>query len=364
MVVQYAQREPVAIRGRTQTSIYIVRYIGQMLAQLFVAFMLNGKVYAGSFTWSTTPNVMYGICLVPCVLVIPSTIFFLVEVKAPRVPFTQWTKGFWSLLQQRVMWQVCAFKFFNTLFANFSATPESPISRTWAHVEPLNDSLSGLFGTVINILVMSAVGKWGLQWSWRWVIALGTLGIITVDAFVMFLTIWEVVRNQWFFTGVALAENVPSGIRFIVATYCAVEIADVGNEGATYGLVTTVSNLSSPVASVIYKIIDSYFDVSQNDIGRDDTHVRWEVTYTYLIAYAAKLFALVFLVFLPRQKVEMQALKKNGGKSKVAGAILVGGFFVALSFSCVVDFMSIYPSTKCYRIVGGKGYTPQGKCIK
>ncbi|EQC39377.1 hypothetical protein SDRG_03579 [Saprolegnia diclina VS20] len=362
MVVQYAQREPIAIRGRTQTMIYIVRYCGQMVAQLCVAFLLNGKVYAGSFNWSTTPNVLYAICLVPIVLVIPSTIFLLVEVKVPRTPFKSWLTAFWNLLQQRVMWQVCAFKFFNTLFGNFGATPEAPVAQSWALVEPLNESLSGLFGTIISIVVMSVVGKWGLQWSWRWVIALGTLGIIAIDAFVMMMTIWEVYRNQWFYTGVALAENVPSGIRFIVATYCAVEIADIGNEGATYGLVTTVSNLSGPVASAIYKIIDSFFDVSQDDIGRDDTRVRWEVTYTFLIAYAAKLFALSFLVLLPRQKAEMQELKRTGTKSKVAGGILIGGFLVLLVFSCVANFLSIYPSTKCYRIVGGKGYFANGTC--
>jgi len=60
----------------------------------------------------------------------------------------------------------------------------------------------------------------------------------------------RVVRNQWFFTGVALADNVPAGVRFIVSTYCAVEIADICNEGATYGLITIISNLASPVASV------------------------------------------------------------------------------------------------------------------
>ncbi|EQC29116.1 hypothetical protein SDRG_13147 [Saprolegnia diclina VS20] len=363
MVVEYAQREPEAIRGRTQTAIYTSRYVGTMLAQLCIAFLLNGKVYGGSFDYAVTPNVMYAICLGPCFLIVLSTLFVLVEVKSNRTPFVEWVESFWGLLQKRVMWQVCGFKFINQVFASFSATPSTPISKTWAGVEPLNDSLSGVFGSLIISVIMVIVGKWGLHWNWRYVIALGTIGILIIDSIVVFVTVWNIFRNQWFFNGVALAENVPSGIRFIVSTYCAVEIADVGNEGATYGLVTTVSNLASPFASVLYKLVDSFFDVSQTDISRDDTAVRWEVTYCYLIAYASKLFSLVWLFLLPPQKAEMQALKKRGETSKLAGGLLVAVFVVALAFSVTSNFMSIYPSTKCYRIAGGKG-TVNGSCPK
>ncbi|KDO19158.1 hypothetical protein SPRG_15681 [Saprolegnia parasitica CBS 223.65] len=354
MVVEYAQREPIAIRGRTQTAIYTIRYVGTMLAQLCVAFLLNGKVYGGSFDYAVTPNVMYAICLVPCALIMVNTIFVLAEDKSSGISFTDWVESFWGLLQKRVMWQVVAFKFINQVFASFSATPSSPISKTWAGVEPLNDSLSGVFGSLITSVIMVAIGKWGLNWNWRWLIALGSIGIVVIDAFVVFVTIWDIIRNQWFFNGVALAENVPSSVRFIVATYCAVEIADVGNEGATYGLVSTVGNLASPFASVFYKYVDSFFDVSQASIARDDNHVRWEVTYTA---------ALGWLFLLPPQKAEMQALKKRGETSKLAGAILVVVFFLALAFSVTTNFMSIYPSTKCYRIAGGKG-TVNGSCPK
>ncbi|OQR82470.1 Folate-Biopterin Transporter (FBT) Family [Achlya hypogyna] len=361
MVVQYAQREPLAIRGRTQTAIYTLRYIGSTVAQVCIAFALNGKEYGGSFDYSVSPNVIYGILLAPCVLIVLSTFFLLVEVKTDATPFSVYVSNFWSLLQKRVMWQICAFKFINQVFAAISATPSSPMASVWANVEPLNDALSGVLAYLIMSLVMAAVGKWGLHWNWRWVIAIGTIAIIIIDGAVNFITIWDVYRNQWFYTGVPLADNIPVGIRFIVATYCAVEIADVGNEGATYGLVTTISNLASPFASVLYKYIDSYFDVSLDQMAVDDDHVRWEVTYTYFISYACKIAALGWLFMLPPQKEAMQELKKRGGSSKLAGGALVVVFFMALIFSVTTNFMSVYPSTKCYRIAGGKG-TVNGSC--
>ncbi|KAF0692871.1 Aste57867_16098 [Aphanomyces stellatus] len=355
MVVQYAQREPAAIRGRIQTAIYTVRTLAGMIAVSVTAFGLNGKNYNGSFSFSMAPNVPYGIMLIPCVLVVFTTLFVLVEEKKPGTPIRVWVGQFWELLQNRAMWQICAFRFINNVFNSIGATAGNPIQTYWAEVETLNDSLSNLLGKAIFASTLAAVGKWGLQWNWRWIIAIGSIGVIVVDGFVMFMTIWDVVRNQWFFTGVGLADNIPDGVRFIVATYCAVEIADPGVEGATYGLITTMNNLASPFASVIYKYIDSFFLVSNNDIKSDSDAVRWDCTYVYLISYSCKLFALVWLFMLPPQKVEMQALKKKGGKSKLAGAILVVLFFSCLAFSMTSSIMSIYPSTKCYRIAGGNG---------
>jgi hypothetical protein len=355
MVVQYAQREPTAIRGRVQTAIYVVRTMASIIALVVTGFGLNGANYNGSFSFSMAPNVPYGICLIPCVIVVLSTIFIVQETKTPSVPVREWASNFWELLQKRVMWQICAFRFINNMFQNIGSTAGGPMSSIWADVEPLNDSLSAIIGNAIFSGILVSVAKWGLHWNWRWTIAISSIGVILVDGFVIFMTVWDVIRNQWFFTGVALAENVPGGVRFIVATYCAVEIADVGNEGATYGLVTTVSNLASPFASVIYKYIDSYFLLSQNDLMADTDAVRWDVTYSYFISFGSKLFALTWLWMLPPQRPQMQELKKKGGKSPLAGIILIVLFTACLSFSVTSSIMSIFPSTKCYRIAGGNG---------
>ncbi|CAK4081832.1 unnamed protein product [Aphanomyces euteiches] len=235
----------------------------------------------------------------------------------------------------------------NVFYAT-GTTAGRPIESWWAKIEPLNASVTGIVGRVLFAFAITFVGKYGLHWNWRWIIAVGSLGTMAVDAFVAFLTIADVVRNQWFWTGTSLTENIPLGLRFIVGTYCAVELADPGVEGAAHGLVTTMNNVAGPVSSVIYKYIDSYFKVSQNDI-KSDTH---------------EIFSLVFLVMLPPQKKELQELKKKGGQSKLAGTVLVVLFAAMVAFSTVSSVLSIYPSTKCYRIAGGNGQldSKTGKC--
>ncbi|KAF0708700.1 Aste57867_6254 [Aphanomyces stellatus] len=355
MVVEYAQREPLAIRGRVQTAIYTVRTLTGILALCITGFGLNGKQYNGSFSFSMAPNVPYGLCLIPCVLVVISTLVLVVEKPTKGTPAREYVGKFWHLLQQRVMWQILGFRFVVSGFQAIGATPGSPISAYWAKVEPLNDSLSQIIGNLIYASVLVAMGKYGLTWNWRYCIALGTVGVVLIDGTVNFLTIWDVVRNQWFFTGAALADNIPGGIRFIVSSYCAVEIADVGTEGAVYGLVTTIQNLMAPFGSVIYKYIDSYFDVSTNFIKADTTHVRWQVSYVYLISYGCKLFSLVGLLLLPPQKGPMQELKRNGGKSNLAGVLVILGFLATLAFATTSNIMAIFPTTRCYRIAGGNG---------
>ncbi|RHY02911.1 hypothetical protein DYB36_005791 [Aphanomyces astaci] len=364
MVVEYAQREHVAIRGRIQTAIYTVRELTGVFSYLLSGFGLNGPNYAGSFSFALSPNAPYGIVLVPCVLVVLSTVFLLVEKKAEPSSFPQWCGRFWESLQSRVMWQICLFRFLSNVFHGVKTTAALPISTYWAGVEPLNDSLSNVIGNVLSAGMLVIVAKWGLKWNWRWTIAAGTLGMIIVDGFVVYMTIWDVVRNQWFFTGVALIDNFPEGLRFIVSTFCAVEIADKGNEGATYGLVTTVANLTGPFASIFYKYINSYFKVSQNDVKSDTLEVRWAVAYVYMISYGFKVASLFWLFLLPPQKTEIQALKARGGKSKVAGALLVVIFLFCVSFAVSSNIMTIFPSTKCYRIAGGNGVLDPktGKC--
>ncbi|KAF0712446.1 hypothetical protein As57867_004817, partial [Aphanomyces stellatus] len=178
MVVEYAQREPAAIRGRVQTAIYTVRTLFGIIASVVQGFGLNGVNYGGAFSFSIGPNVPYIICFVPCVIVVLTTIFLMEEKKTPGVPFKVYAANFWNLLQQRVMWQICAFRFINNMFQGIGSTAGSPMYNTWANVEPLNDALSGIISSLIFSGILVVVGKWGLNWNWRWTIALSSIGVI------------------------------------------------------------------------------------------------------------------------------------------------------------------------------------------
>jgi hypothetical protein len=70
-----------------------------------------------------------------------------------------------------------------------------------------------------------------------------------------------IVRNQFFFVGSPLLSQLSVGMFFIVTGYCAVEVAEPGSEGITYGFITTVGNLVSPLASLASSNLASAFNL-------------------------------------------------------------------------------------------------------
>jgi len=356
MTVEFAQREPENVRGTTQTFIYSARTLSQIGAKLLMTFGMNGGDYGGSFDWSLSLNTLSYILCVSPIIGILSALFFLEEEKiVDHVKFSDRCKEMWKLSQQRCIWQLMFYQFFNTLFYAWGATALYPMAYTWAKVEPLNDGLMAIVGNSVFLGTLVIFQKIGLNWDWRRTIAVTTIIIVILDSFIVFFTIYDVVRNQWFWLGPPILQELPSAINFIVGTLVIVEVATEGYEAATYGLLTTVANLGSPVGTVFTNLSNQPFDVSQNDLVQDTEHVRNQCTYTMLIMYGAKLFSLVFLVLLPKQKQEAQELKRSGGNSKTMGAVAVIGTVVLFCYSLMCQLFSIFPSTSCLVIAGGSG---------
>ncbi|KAF0705392.1 hypothetical protein As57867_007031, partial [Aphanomyces stellatus] len=159
MVVQYAQREPAAIRGRVQTAIYLTRDSCSMIPMLIVGFCMNDFKYGGTFSWSISPNIVYGFLVVPCVLAAYSAFALMVEERVERVPLRDYLGSAWMLLQQRVVWQICAFKFINTLFWGYNSTLMDPVSSLWVHVQPIVNTSFQIVYQLVRVVSMFAIGR-------------------------------------------------------------------------------------------------------------------------------------------------------------------------------------------------------------
>lgn len=356
IVVEFAQREPEHVRGTIQSTIYLVRSVAMILSALLVGFGLNGKDYGGSFDWAFTISQLMLICALTALCAIPAAIWFIHEPPTlQRQSFRKYMVQLWTLLKNTAMLQIMAYRFFGGVFDGFTVTAGDPIQRYWAKVHPMNESLFSVLGLCVFSVALYVTKRFGLQWSWHAVIASTVIAVVFIDAAVGMLTIWDVVRSQWFWLGTPILEELPAAMNFLVSTFVVVEMAELGNEAAVYGLLTTISNLSSPFASCISKNVNALFDVSVDDIVRDTTHVRAHVTITFVISYAMKLLSLGWLVLLPRQKKETQILKRNARQSVGGGVAAVAIGMFALVWSISTNLMSIFPSTACLKVAGGAG---------
>ncbi|TMW58502.1 hypothetical protein Poli38472_010061 [Pythium oligandrum] len=356
VVVEYAQREPEAIRGRTQTAIYTTRTFFGIFAQLLLAFGLSSAPYGGDFDFGMSFSSIMLVLAIVCVVVIPVTWLFITEnvcVRSQMPAFSTYIALLWDAIQSRAFYQVIAYSFVSGVFASVSYVAHDPITSYWVRATSFNLSLSNILGSVVTVITLIWTGRVGLHWNWRTMMVLTMLSVIALDAVTTMLVTWDVVRNQWFWLGVPIVEQVPASISFIISTFIVVELAGEGTEGACYGLLTTVMNLSSPFALTITKNLNAPFQVNNRDILTDSTAVRRDVTITILLSYVAKLFSLVFLVWLPRQKAETQALKEHGGRSKRMGILTVSYCGFALVWSILTNLFAIFESTKCLKITGG-----------
>ncbi|RHY23619.1 hypothetical protein DYB25_007659, partial [Aphanomyces astaci] len=244
MVVEYAQREPDRVRGRLQSSIYGTRFVFQAVSTALSGFLMSSERYGGKFGFDISVNAFFGILAVPVVANVFVVYFFMKDRKRGAIHFAAYFHDVFELIQKRAVWQVMIFNFmFNLFSAGISSWAGSYIQVYWAHVEPVNSSVAGVLAYIILSSTFFAVGRRGTHWNWRFILVITALTGSVIDAIAQFLTIYDVVRNQWFYLGIPLTEQFPLGIQFVVSTYVIVELAGDGNEGLMYGLLTTVANL-------------------------------------------------------------------------------------------------------------------------
>ncbi|EEY64706.1 uncharacterized protein PITG_16136 [Phytophthora infestans T30-4] len=176
--------------------------------------------------------------------------------------------------------------------------------------------------------------------TWKVVVVVWQLGVVFVDVFPTFLIIWNVYRSQWFCLGAPLLEEFPNSSGDFNCTLIVVEVCDKGSEATVMGLMITIFALGTPFSTVLYKTVGCYFDIERKYIVKDDHHVRSQVTYAYLIAYACSLLSVLFVVWLSRQKVNARALNTRG-------ALTVCYLVFAFCWMIMTNALSLSDSTSC-----------------
>ncbi|RLO07666.1 hypothetical protein DYB28_008596 [Aphanomyces astaci] len=356
MVVEYAQREPDNVRGRLQSSAYATRYIFNALITAVSGFLLNSKRYGGTFSFEISVNAYFWVLAVPCVLNVLLVFRFMKDRKRRAIRFATYFAEVFQLIQQRAVLQVMGFNFmFNLFSSGITSLAGSYIQVYWAHVEPVNSSIATVLTYLLFSATLFAVGKWGTNWNWRFILIITTLSASAIDAIAQFLTIYNIVRSQWFYLGIPLTEYIPIGIQFVVGTFVIVEVAGDGNEGLTYGLLTTVSNLPSVFGTMVTNVYSTQLKVAKADIKTDTPDVRNDAAYSYLIVYATTVIACCWTLILPPQKAAVKELLRNGGRYPMAGAFMVTAIFVVLCISVTSILLSMFESTSCYLLAGGSG---------
>ena len=90
LTVTLARQEPAATRGRTQTTVYLVRTCGNVVAVAVVGLLMNSYLYNGSFSWGLSYSSICGIFAIPSAAMIPVSWRMVHE---PRMAMTGPVRG-------------------------------------------------------------------------------------------------------------------------------------------------------------------------------------------------------------------------------------------------------------------------------
>ena len=397
LTVQYARREPLATRGRTQTTAYLVRELGMICSQLIVGFGMNGPEYNGSFSGGISFNAVCIILAIPAVAMIPISWFLVEEPKlgglsepargnkgtafadlkggaatagakveegaTPEGEEVPWSlRTYFStaatLLRSRLLFEVLCFFFLSNTIGGIGTTAGPEVQRVWADVENLQNQLFSIAGHLLFVFGLWLVRTRFLDVSWRVMLTVTLSLSLIIDMPFTFCTIFNVVRNQYFFLDDGLITSIPTAMNFVVSTYVMVEVAEPGTEGITYGILTTASNIGSPVASGISNWIFGHFRPSLSHASNyvaDAPSFRNLVALSYVISYIFGFASLAFLPLLPNQKADTQERKASTQRHSTFAIANVSILGVAIVYAVTVNFLAVFPATSCLEIAGGEG---------
>merc|ERR1740129_1557239 len=315
----------------TQTTAYLTRTLGGVGSTVFVGLSMNGHEYNGSFSWSLSFETVALVFAVPAALMVPLSGYLVKEPRDPekeRPAIGEYMSMCWDLLKSKACFYIILYCFLSSAIGNISTPAGGYVKTYWAGVENLQNQIFSLVGLLLFAGGLALVKKWLLNTSWRLLLCVTIVILQLVDSVFSTLTIFDVVRNQYFYLGETVLLELPIAMLGMVSHFVIVEMADDGNEGMVYGLLTTASNLGSPVGRAIGNQLYTIFQPSLSDSKNyieDTPAFRATVFHSFLLSYFFPILSLASVwYFLPDQKQEAQDRKRTWKKRPVYGLLAIG----------------------------------------
>ena len=309
LTVQYARAEPESSRGYTQTTAYLTRAIGQIAAYSLVGFGMNGKQYLGSFmpkdSLSFSDVALCFACM--AAVMVPVSLLGVHEQRLlEQTSFSEYASATWALMRSKAFFYVVLWQFLNPAIQYVATTAAPNVTQFWADVGGLQKQVMNILGYVAFSWALYVVRERFLHVSWRLMLITTTVSLVVLDVPFTMLTVFDVVRNQYFYLSETLAQELPDAIFFVVSCFVIVELASANNEGLVYGLLSTVSNVGKSLPNAVSNQIFAHFHPALSDEanyiaakGGDQPCFRVVVALSFVVGYAFALSSLIVMPLMP-----------------------------------------------------------------
>ncbi|CAE6942335.1 nipblb [Symbiodinium sp. CCMP2592] len=360
LMVEYAKAEAEENRGRAQTLLQMVNTAGYFVSVTIVAFGFNGRMFTGSFNQRHQLSYQEAIGIVAVMCTVTGA---LCAVKVHERPggsasLRDYSRSSWHLLESKAFCAVALFFFASSSIFNISTTARVWVGLEWAKTENMQRQLCGMLGACLSLLGSWLIQKWFLGASWRKIIFVTGVSTTLLDAIPQFCTIFDVIRNQYFYLGEPVTQNVPQAMSALVTTFLINELADDSNCALVAGLMDTIAAVAQRLSVVLSNQVFSVFTPSLSDrmnYIEDTQDFRWTVASSFLLSYFIYSLCFLALPLLPAQKGEARERKQTWCKRPVFAMLATFILGVTLLYTLIGDFLVLDPSLTCLHFLGGQG---------
>ncbi|CAE7267524.1 unnamed protein product [Symbiodinium natans] len=359
LLLEYSQLEPIQCRGKMKAEFTIVTMAGSLVSSAVVGVFLNKKEYLGTFDWGLSFRGFTALCLVLATCLIPISLFCVQEPKKLKRPSCiGHVKSSWNLVKSKGFSTVLLFAFVAQFFNSISTTAGPLVRSQWAGVRVLQQQLFVMGSMLVMMAATWFYKVYLLQTCWRKAIFIATVLVTVSDSIPTFLTIFDVVRNQYFFLGEDILSAVPTTALALIYSLMVIELAEPGQEGLCFGLIGTVQHASLPISTALSNQVFGLFKPSLSKLENyvtDTPAFRTTVALSFALAYGASLLGMCALPLVPRQKADVERRKKEWSPSSIMAILVLEIPTLCLPYGVAVLLLSSQPSTACLRWIGGPG---------
>jgi MFS family permease len=345
MIVERSKAfETQETRGTLQAQGYIARFFSGVFGAVLGATLYNKDDWGwGLPIWA----IFLVNAAVPACLVIPN-FFSIVEMNSEVPPKLQiQVAAIWKLLQRRAVWQPASFIFlYNMLVLQNPAWNNFLINGlSFSNFEV---GLLTVAGAVLSFVALVIYKAYLFGSPWRSIYFVTTVFGMGFNLLQLVLTTkWN---EQWGSAGTSIYVELLFAmgsygmvqfiiaIQFLPACRMFLSLCPDGAEGASYAMLTTLSNLATTLAYSIAAGLSKIWDVSNTAIEAGDYSGMTKLT---ILVSLAILLALPFLVLLPNTPGDLKKLQDSDSSSARAGALFFTAILSSILFIIVITILTV-----------------------
>ncbi|RLN57376.1 hypothetical protein BBJ29_005972 [Phytophthora kernoviae] len=264
-----------------------------------------------------------------------------------------WTRLRTSLGKEAAT-RVIRFLMIFIFLSEFTLTYPHAKLEEWCNVTDKAKSSGDITMEAFYIIAVSAWKYCAINCNWRWCVSASLILIMMTPQVLYFFmaALAENTRSAEAFMFISSLRGFLRAALIILEVIFSAEIAPVGGEGAFVGIIVSMSSVMRLLATSSSNALGYVFENGNYTESEESSQVAFALG----VCYSIRLMGVVALLFLPRQKEELQLLLRYGAQGdKGTTWWVLGSLGCAFLVCTIFNLLAVIPSTSCLRIVGGSG---------